>query len=260
MDLATPAVETAPAPPRLDPPGTPARVGLLLLSSDLTTERDAARVLAPEGIAAHAARVAFDNPTTRESLRRMGARIAEGAALLVPGAALSAVCFSCTSGTVEIGGEAVAAAIRAVRPGVPVVTPPEAALDAFAALGARRVALLTPYTESVTAPMARWFAERGVEIVRARCLGMEDDRAMARVSRAAIAEAAAEADHPAAEALFVSCTALPALGAAAAIEARLGKPVVTSNQASLWRLRALAGAAAPREGLGRLLALPAPAG
>ncbi len=64
----------------------------------------------------------------------------------------------------------------------------------------------------------------------------------------------AAADAPDAEALFISCTALPALAAVARIEAAIGKPVVTSNQACIWRLRHLAGLAGPVEGFGALLA------
>jgi maleate cis-trans isomerase len=46
---------------------------------------------------------------------------------------------------------------------------------------------------------------------------------------------------------------LPALGCIARIEAAIGKPVVTSNQASAWAMRRLAGLGAPVPGYGRLL-------
>lgn len=232
------------------------RVGFLLLSSDLTTERDAAGLLTPEGIAFHSARVAFENPTTPLNLRRMAPRLTEAAALMVPGAGLEAVCFSCTSGTIEIGAETVAAAIGAVHPDVPVVTPPQATLAAFHALGTGRVALLTPYLAETTQPIVSHFASLGIDVVAARCLGLEDDRDMAHVARDSIVAAAIEADHPAAEALFVSCTALPAMAAIAEIEARIGKPVVSSNQACLWQLCGYAGLRTPITGYGRLMELP----
>lgn len=255
-----PPVELLDLPLGFRDPAALRRIGLLLLATDLTTERDAARLLAPQGVASHAARVAFENPTTPETLRRTGPRLAEAAALLAPVAPLSAVYYSCTSATVTLGAEAVAAALAEALPETPVVTPPQAALTALTALRARRVALLTPYLIETTEPFVGWFSAHGLDIVRAACLGIEDDRDMARLDARTIAAAAAAADHPEAEALFVSCTALPALDAVEAIEARLGKPVVTSNQAAIWRLLGHAGA--PVAGPGRLFALappPAPA-
>ena len=58
------------------------------------------------------------------------------------------------------------------------------------------------------------------------------------------------ADHPQAQALFMSCTALPALGLIDRIEARLGKPVISANQALFWAMLDQAGIAAT--GPGRL--------
>ena len=245
------------------------RLGLIALATDLTFERDAARLLHPDEAALHVTRVAFENPTTPESLRAMAPRLAEAAALLAPGVPLSAVCYACTAASVAIGGAAVEAAIGRARPGVPVVTPASAALTAFAVLGVRRVALLTPYLARTAEPMAAFFADAGVEVVRAVCFGMEDDRDMARLDPGALAEAAVALDAPGVEAVFVSCTALPALVVAGRIEAALGKPVVTSNGASLWAMRRLAGLpggpGGPGDpggpgGFGRLMEAPLPEG
>ncbi|MGI9465213.1 MAG: ectoine utilization protein EutA, partial [Aestuariivirgaceae bacterium] len=63
---------------------------------------------------------------------------------------------------------------------------------------------------------------------------------------------------PQAEAIFISCTALPAVTAIEEIEARTGKPVVTSNQASAWACLRHAGISAAVPGFGQLLDLPLP--
>ena len=231
------------------------RLGLILLATDLTTERNAARLIGPDEAGLHATRVAFANPTTPENLRRMGPRLGEAAALIVPDERLAAVLFSCSSASVAIGEAAVREAIAAGRPGVPVVTPTDAAREALEALGARRIALLTPYLPETSATVAAHFEGLGFDLVRSHCMGLADDREMARIPETAILAAACEADHPEAEALFISCTAFPALAVAGRIEAALGKPVVTSNQASLWQLRQLAGLAGPIRGYGRLFDL-----
>ncbi len=235
-----------------------ARLGMILLATDLTSERDAARVIPAERAAVHVTRIAYDNPTTPETLRETAPRLADAAALLAPVPGLKAICYSCTSAAIEIGDAGIAEAIGKACPGVPVVTPPGAALEAFRALGVRRINLLTPYLPQTTAPMAAHFAAAGLQVANAECLGIEDDRDMARVRDGDIVAAAQAADRPDAEGLFISCTALPALGLIPELERLLGKPVVTSNQASLWRMLHHAGLA-PREGAGGRLFEVSPA-
>lgn len=228
------------------------RIGLILLATDLTTEHDARQLIGPDEAGLHATRVAFANPVTPDNLRRMAPSLTAAAALLVPGEPLAAILYSCTSASAAIGEEGISAAIGAARPGVPVVTPTEAARMALVRLGARRIALLTPYITQTTDAVAAHFASYGFEIVARHGMGFDDDRAMAKIPADAILEAARAVDRPEAEALFVSCTALPVLGVIARIEEALGKPVVTSNQASLWRLRTLAGLEHPVADHGRL--------
>jgi maleate isomerase len=230
------------------------RLGLILLATDLTTEGDVARLIRPDAAAVHTTRIAYANPTMPANLRGMGPRLAEAAGLLVPGEPLAAIAFGCTSASVVTGEAAVAEAVAAGRPGVPVVTPIGAAVRGLRTLGAGRISVLTPYTEETTVPVVEHLERAGFEVVRMRCLGFDDDREMARIPGEAIVAAAREADAPEAEALFISCTALPAMGVAAEIEAGLGKAVVTSNQATIWELRHLAGLAAPVLGFGRLFA------
>lgn len=236
----------------------PVRFGLIALATDLTSESDFIRML-PEGARLHTTRVAYENPTTPENLMKMTPRITEAAGLLVPGVKLGAICYSCTAASATIGEEPVTQAVAASQPEVPVVTPTRAAAWAFAALGARRIAVLTPYLPETSAPVAAYFEARGHEITELHCFGLEDDRDMARIARSSIIAGAKAVDSAEAEAIFISCTALPALDAIAEIEALTGKPVVTSNQASIWATLRLGGFADYRpQGYGRLFDLPLP--
>ena len=227
----------------------PVRMGLVALATDLTLEHDL-RALLPDAAHLHVTRLAYANPTTPENLRAMAPGIAAAADLLVPGADLAAIGFGCTSGAVVIGDAAVGAAIGRVRPGVPVCAPASAAVQGFRHLGVRRIALLTPYVARTTAPVAAYFAQAGLKVVSTHGLDMADDRDIARLPPAAIAAAARHADHPRAEALFVSCTATPVLPLIPTLERALGKPVLSSNQALGWAMLAAAGLVAP--GPGRL--------
>ncbi|MEZ5936384.1 MAG: ectoine utilization protein EutA [Alphaproteobacteria bacterium] len=235
------AVSLSPVTPSLAPAADVTRFGMIALATDLTSEGDLFRLLPQEGTALHVARVMNQNPTTPENLRKMGPRLTDAAALLEPVSPLAAICYSCTSASVAIGEKAVERAILAGCPTSAVITPTRAARRAFEALGAKKIAILTPYLIETSEPMAVYFLDHGLEVVKLRCFGMEDDRDMARVEIAGIVEAASEADHPDADALFLSCTALPAIGAIETIEARIGKPVVTSNQACAFAMAAEVG-------------------
>jgi maleate isomerase len=229
------------------------RVGLIVLATDHTTEPDFRRMVASPRVGVYVARIPYANPTTPENLRKMQPELTAGAELILPGENLDAVCYSCTSASVVIGDAEIEDAIRQAKPGVSVVTPPLAAVSGLKALGARRISILTPYTVETSRPMASYFARHGFEIDRFTCLGFDDDREMARISPDAIAELAREATSGQSDALFVSCTALRAALAIPAIEEAIGRPAVSSNQATAWQCLRLTGDEAAYPQFGQLM-------
>ena len=231
------------------------RIGLIALASDYATERDFINMRPSDEVVVYTSRVRNVNPVTVENLRAMAPRLTESASLIVPDGRLDVVAYSCTSGTVVIGFEAVAASIRAARPGVPCTTPISAGLAAFERLGVGRVAVLTPYVDDVNAAIARHLMGHGLEVPRFSSFGIGDDNDMARLPPEVIHRAALEADSPQAEALFISCTAIRAVDVVERIEADLGKPVVTANQGMFWQALRYAGCDAAVPGYGRLLRL-----
>lgn len=239
--------------PRLDDRPLEKRVGLIILATDHTTEVDFQRMVASDRIGVYATRIPYANPVTPENLRAMQPSLTAGAALILPDEPLDVVMYSCTSASVVIGDDAVEAAVKAAKPEAAVVTPTAAAVRGLKAFGARRISVLTPYTLETSRPMADYFLALGFDIARFTCLGLSDDREMARISPDEIVAFAREATAPDCDALFISCTAVRAAGVAAEIEAAIGKPVVTSNLATAWACLRLCGDAAPRPELGRLM-------
>ena len=63
-----------------------------------------------------------------------------------------------------------------------------------------------------------------------------------------------QVDRPEADAVFISCTGMRTAAIIDVLETSLGKPVVTANQATLWRVRWLAGVSTATSDRGRLLA------
>ena len=235
--------------------GARGRIGLVALGTDVNSETDLRRML-PDGVEIFTNRVANQNPVTAENLRAMAPDITRAAAGILPGDSLDLLIYACTSGTAVIGEQEVFRLLRAARPEwgeLPCTTPVSAALAALAHFGAKRISLLTPYTEPVNRELAAFFHARGIAPLNVYGFGIAGDDEMSGVTRASIVRAARAACREDADLLFISCTALRAAQAVEEIEADIGKPVVTSNQAMVWHaLQLLRSSPAPRAGFGKL--------
>lgn len=251
----TPSVQICNVTPRYDDRAARWRIGLIILATDHTTERDFARMRPTDQLAVYVNRIANANPTTEENLRRMQPLLTDTASLILPGESLDALVYSCTSASIVIGDAAVTESVRKAKPGVRCITPGSAAVAAFEALGIRRISVLTPYTPEVSAAVSGYLSRCGMEVLNTACLDIEDDTDMARVQLECIEEAALASMAANAEGLFISCTALPAASVVDSIERRLGKPVVSSNQATFWQALRAAGCDQKVQGYGRLLEL-----
>lgn len=121
-------------PLTLELPGAVRRLGLIALGTDLTSERDFARLVPQDLASVHTARIAFENPTTPKTLRRMQPDLTRTTDLILPDIPLDAICYSCTAASVVIGDAAIGDSIHATRPGVPVVTRPGQRVPPFRCL------------------------------------------------------------------------------------------------------------------------------
>ncbi|RMD91604.1 MAG: Asp/Glu racemase [Alphaproteobacteria bacterium] len=232
------------------PIGTGATLGLVVLRVDETIEHDFRRMLAGrEDVALHVSRVASGDELTAGSIAAMEAELPRAAALLPPAAAFDVLAYACTSGTTLIGVERVAALLRQGARATHVTDPLTAALAALAALGAERVALVSPYIEEVAAPIAAAFEAAGHRVTATLSFGEAEEARVARIDPASIADAAREAARaPGTQAVFLSCTNLRTLDIIAPLEAELGLPVLSSNQVLCWHMWRLAGIAPAERG------------
>ncbi len=232
--------------------GSRARIGLIALSGDATVEPDFRALGLGPDIALYVSRVP-SLAVTVENLRMTAGGLTAATALILPGQRVDVIAYACTSGTVVVGEDAVFRAVHEARPGVPVTTPITGALAGFERLGVRSVAVLTPYVDEVNQPVVRLLVERGIDVVDLASFNLLTEGDMTRVPAAAIVAAAERLRHARADAVFVSCTALRALGVVEQLEQRLGKPVIASNHALYWHALRLAGYGEPIAGFGRLM-------
>ncbi len=238
------------------PIGYRAMIGLLVLASDHTVEHEWRQIINLDGVAFYGARL-YNSPTiTPESLAAMADEIGKATSLILPGAELDVVAYGCTSGAMTIGEERVFELIRSERPNVACTTPITSAFAGFEALGARQIALLTPYAESVNEGMRTYIEARGFGVPVSGSFNEENDNIAARISQQSIYDAALELGRDdRVDAVFVSCTSLQVNGVAGPLEEVLGKPVLSSNLAMAWHALRLGGIDDVVPGYGRLFTL-----
>lgn len=231
-----------------------AAIGLVVLATDNTIEYEWRQMLGLDGVAFYETRIPNSPDINAETLAAMEGDLKSAAAIIRPGEHLDVVAFGCTSGAMVIGPDVVAQRFQEARPGVKVTTPVTAALAGLEALGAKRIALLTPYIDSINQMMRRWFMERGVAVPVMGSFNQGDDHVVAKITPAALEAAAVElGQSPHVDAVFVSCTSLRVAEIVERVEAKIGKPVSGSNHAMAWHALRLAGYTDAVPGFGRLL-------
>ena len=232
-----------------------AAIGLIVLATDHTIEYEWRRMLGNlEGIAFYESRIWNSATITPETLREMEKDIAPATRVIRPGERLDVVAFACTSGAMVIGDDAVAARIREARPGIATTTPMAAAIAGLKALGARRIALLTPYIDRINQMMRDHIEARGIAVPVMGSYNHEQDNEVARIDASSIERAVLDlGGHESVDAVFVSCTSLRVAALVEGLEQRLGKPVTSSNHALAWHSLRLSGYAKPLPGYGRLM-------
>ena len=242
----------------LTTPTVTARIGLIIPSSNRLTEPQM-RQYAPPGVEVHVTRLRMTG-ASHVPLPELMPRVVEATAAL-DDARCDVIVFHCTASSMEAGAVGERQVLDAMRGATekPVATTASAVLAAFDALEVRRIALVSPYARATHEHELTFLAEVGLQVVVERSLELPS-------SDAYIAEPAATwlrvgeeimQSAPGAEALFLSCTNIHSLPVVSLLESRLGRPVVTSNQAVLWHALGCSRHPTALQGLGRLCTLPA---
>lgn len=231
------------------------RIGILAPPANVALERELPMFL-PEGVVTNHNRLSRPEAgLTKESLLAMGESVARAAADLAY-ARPDVVMYGCTSGSFldGFGQESAIAERITAQIGVPAFTTSTAVLEALRALCARRVFMVTPYPDEVNEHELAFLAHHGFEVPgwdSFRCSVSEEIRAIRSQEVAALIRRNRDA-IAGCDAVFVSCTNLLVLDQIEALEAELGIPLVTSNQASLWAALRRLGVATDGVACGRL--------
>ena len=117
----------------------------------------------------------------------------------------------------------------------------------------KNIALFTPYPESVNKTILEYFRKKNINIVSFSTFNIDFDEDIASVDPKYLLETLVKLDIKDADALFVSCTALPALQILDQVERKINKIVLSSNQTLIWDTLRSIGYKSPVEGYGKLL-------
>ena len=232
-----------------------ARLGLIIPSSNRMVEQEMVRFL-PPGVAAHVMRLRMTGPH-HVALDALLPRIEEAASTLMD-AKCDCVAFHCTAASTEAGLDGEQRALAALaRAGVPQATTTATAIrGAFAALGARRIVLVTPYDANTTEDEAAFLRAAGYDVLHAVGFDLGGSDRFCATPPEFWRDRTVEAARSEADAYLVSCANIATFAVIEELERRLERAIVTSNQAVLWDALRRLGRYDVR-GLGRLFAAQA---
>ena len=232
------------------------RIGLLVPSTNTVAEPDFWR-LVPEGVTVHSARM-FASTSTVEAEERMNQDVDECARYLAT-AGIHVVVYACTGGSFYKGpgfDHELLGRLSEIT-GVPAVVTSLAVAEALRHLGLNKLAVVTPYPDEPgeeTELLQGYLEGYGFQVVSraGKGLGKVSNREIGNDPPDAVYEFATQHWNRDADGMFVSCTDWRALEIAERLERAIAKPVVTSNQATIWATLRVLGVNRPIQGYGRL--------
>jgi maleate isomerase len=247
--------------------GWKGRIGLLIPARCTAMEPEFYK-MAPEGVTTHTTRMVL-RASSLSSYLEMEDEIYRAAELIQP-LNPDIIVVGCTSGGFVKGkshDEAMTAKISTMT-GIAAISSATAVIEALKVFRIRRVALATPYTEDVNEKEKEFLESHGVQVTRMKGLGYSQPQASyplapREVSGMGLLEPyvayklAQDVDSREAEGVLISCTNLRTIECIQALEENLRKPVITSNQATMWLALRRMGINERIMGFGSLLTIPA---
>lgn len=220
--------------PQRRTPGARGRIGIIQPAPGVMLEHEWPRWMPPE-ILFPVGRVRMISPTA-EGYADIAARAPDTAKdLATAGAGL--IAYACTIGSLYAGIDAEKALLASLEQasGRPAISLAATSVAALRKVGAKTIAIMTPYTPEVNAWVSAYieaqdftvagFVPTPVNIIHVGDLHPAEITAIAVTAMAAM---------PDADALWIPCTAIQTMDAIAMIEAVAGRPVISGTQALLW--------------------------
>ncbi len=188
----------------------------------------------PNSVSLHSARMKLGD-VTADDLRLMEDN-SERCAELLATASVDAIAYGCTTGSLVDGpGHAKTIETHLGKlTNIPVVATAASVKRALNALAIEKLSIATPYVSEINQKEQSYFSNAGFEVVQIRGLGYESNIEIGNLSPEIAYREAEKANRTPADAVFISCTNFATFEIIKPLEDTLKKPVITSNQATLW--------------------------
>ena len=190
--------------------------------------------------------------TTKENLIKMSNKVTEVTKDILPDQDIDCVVYGCTSGTIAAGYNSIEQKVKAAKPMADVTTPSSAAIKALKKLNIKKIYVFTPYSKKLNDEVLEYFNSEGFEITSNSYFDIEADYDIGKVDQDFLFEILSNMNIADADALFISCTALPVLNIIEKLEKKINKPVLSSNQTLIWNTLEEIGKNTDIKGFGKL--------
>jgi maleate cis-trans isomerase len=238
------------------------RIGVMVPSTNTTFEADC-QLVSPKDVTIHGQRLWLTNEfTDAEGMDRMNVEI-ESAAKYLATASVDAIAYGCTTGSFYKGpgwdDEMLGLIQQAAN--VPASATSPSVVEALHFFGAKRISVASPYPRWNNEKLEAYLLAQGFDVLNVEgepTASTSGNQGVNDQDPETILEFASRVCLPEADALLCSCTAWRSLEVVDELERRLGKPVVTSNQATIWATFRSLGLTPEIRGYGKLLESLAP--
>jgi len=224
------------------------KLGLIVPSWNTVNEYEFQQAVYP-AMSVHSMRLKI-TADDEENFTRMATEV-PGAAKLLAQAKVQVIGYGCLAGGFIKGPGHDQEIIRDIESAtsIPGVAAAAAVVDALRAMGVTRVSVASPYEPWLNEKLAQYLNAFGVEVLALKGLGTQAHASFTPEQNAALAS---EVDRPQSQAIFISCSNFRTLEIIELLEKKLGKPVITSNMSSLWKMLRVLGDRRCLPGAGRL--------
>jgi len=143
--------------------------------------------------------------------------------------------------------------VQDISGGIPGTSISDGLLHGIEAFGAKKISVLTPYVEDLNVKEKEFLEDNGLEVTNVTGMQLLSSDDICWLKPEQIVDFAMKKFDRSADALVLSCTGLHTAPIMDKLEHDLGKPVVSSNTAALWRMLRIARVEEKVPGFGRLL-------
>jgi maleate isomerase len=226
------------------------RIGLLVPSSNTVQEQEFWSAL-PKGIALHVTRMRLSQVEATSTLRIVEEIETESAKLADAGVDVIVLAATAPSSRKGVGYDK--ELIKRIRSASnkPATTAATALLEALRTLGAKQIVLGAPWSEDVNRTVATFIEENGFKVLAQDALGLVRNLEIGLLDPRASYDVGHRVNRPEADAIMLACGNWSTFSIIDQLERDLGKPVLTTNQVSLWHALKIIGGQ-PLSGLGIL--------